>query len=162
MCHVFIFIAIFFIIFCCCSQIDGNNVHCDESSLTGEPDAKFKLPGVYMKSGALVCEGDGRMLTLAVGINTDEGKAMMVLSEEDDGTPLQAKLDKMATLIGKIGLGMAVITVLCLVVRFAVCRAEASGDWKYSELQVLLSESGFLLSNFRFSLHSLCLIFLTP
>jgi magnesium-transporting ATPase (P-type) len=81
--------------------ISGQALTCDESSLTGEPDLKKKFPGSYMKAGAIIAEGFGQMLVTAVGEHTDSGKAQALLKASvPDPTPLQTKLDKMATQIG--------------------------------------------------------------
>eukprot|EP00298_Acanthocystis_sp_HF-20_P015670 c21222_g1_i2.p1 GENE.c21222_g1_i2~~c21222_g1_i2.p1 ORF type:complete len:991 (+),score=396.11 c21222_g1_i2:28-3000(+) len=118
--------------------IDSQNMTCDESSLTGEADLKKKPKGTYLKCGALVNEGEGRMLVLCVGMNTDAGKAMSILAEEQDETPLQTKLNNIATFIGKIGMGVAILLFFSLSIRFAVCRNAATESFNASELQVAL------------------------
>lgn len=56
------------------------------------------------------------MLVTTVGMRTQWGKLMATLSEGgDDETPLQVKLNGVATIIGKIGLFFAVITFVVLV-----------------------------------------------
>eukprot|EP00301_Raphidiophrys_heterophryoidea_P008111 c13054_g1_i2.p1 GENE.c13054_g1_i2~~c13054_g1_i2.p1 ORF type:complete len:1035 (-),score=195.20 c13054_g1_i2:224-3328(-) len=113
---------------------------CDESSLTGEPDLQKKPISKYMKAGALVSEGYGQFIVTAVGEHTDSGKAMALLSaEEPDPTPLQNKLDRMATQIGKLGLSFAAITFLSVVIRFIICRNQETGKFKGSELKILLN-----------------------
>lgn len=65
-------------------------------------------------------DGVGRMIVTAVGVNSFNGKQMMGLRVETEETPLQAKLADLADDIGYFGLVMAVITVVCLLVRCAL------------------------------------------
>lgn len=65
-------------------------------------------------------DGIGRMVVIAVGENSFNGKQMMGLRVETEDTPLQAKLTDLADDIGYFGLVMAVITVSCLFIRY-VC-----------------------------------------
>eukprot|EP00300_Choanocystis_sp_HF-7_P021906 c21009_g1_i1.p1 GENE.c21009_g1_i1~~c21009_g1_i1.p1 ORF type:complete len:1007 (+),score=241.13 c21009_g1_i1:83-3103(+) len=118
--------------------IDGQNLTCNESALTGEVDSRKKMSGSYMKSGAIVDQGDGRMLALAVGEHTDAGRAITILSAEQDETPLQTKLNRMAEQIGKGGLAFAILTFVSAAIRFAVCRKEAAEPWNAGELKILL------------------------
>lgn len=51
-------------------------------------------------------------------MNTEWGKVMATLSEDtDESTPLQERLDSLATTIGKIGLSIAVIVFVVLLIR---------------------------------------------
>ncbi|MCI12703.1 calcium-transporting ATPase plasma membrane-type-like, partial [Trifolium medium] len=61
------------------------------------------------------------MLVTTVGMRTEWGKLMETLNEGgEDETPLQVKLNGVATIIGKIGLGFAIVTFLVLTIRFLV------------------------------------------
>ncbi|KAI5429684.1 Alpha carbonic anhydrase 4 [Lathyrus oleraceus] len=65
-----------------------------------------------------------KMLVTTVGMRTEWGKLMETLNEGgDDETPLQVKLNGVATIIGKIGLGFAIVTFLVLTIRFLVEKA---------------------------------------
>ncbi|CAH8367063.1 unnamed protein product [Eruca vesicaria subsp. sativa] len=56
------------------------------------------------------------------------GKLMETLSEGgEDETPLQVKLNGVATIIGKIGLGFAVVAFVVLCIRFVIGKATAEG-----------------------------------
>ncbi|KAK4485465.1 hypothetical protein RD792_008106 [Penstemon davidsonii] len=102
--------------------ISGYNLLIDQSSLTGESvpiNIYEKRP--FLLSGTKVQDGSGKMLVTTVGMRTEWGKLMETLSEGgEDETPLQVKLNGVATLIGKIGLVFAVLTFLVLAVRFLV------------------------------------------
>eukprot|EP00299_Pterocystis_sp_00344_P017967 c8989_g1_i2.p1 GENE.c8989_g1_i2~~c8989_g1_i2.p1 ORF type:complete len:1021 (+),score=210.29 c8989_g1_i2:44-3106(+) len=120
--------------------IAGQTCSCDESALTGEPDLQKKKSGHYLKADSLVAEGFGQMLVTSVGEHTDSGKAQALLkAEEPEPTPLQAKLETMATQIGKLGFSMAVVTFISLVIRFVICRTGTDEAWNWDELKVILN-----------------------
>ncbi|KAL2923518.1 putative calcium-transporting ATPase 11 plasma membrane-type [Bienertia sinuspersici] len=104
--------------------IFGYNLLIDESSLSGESeplDVNQEKP--FLLCGTKVQDGYATMLVTAVGMRTEWGKLMETLSEEtDDETPLQVKLNGVATIIGKIGLVFAVLTFLVLTTRFLVVK----------------------------------------
>jgi len=77
-------------------------------------------------SGTQVLSGEGLMIVIAVGDNSALGKISLLLrSTEQDETPLQLKLTKIAEDIGMFGLISAIIIVLVLLIRFAIERLTA-------------------------------------
>ncbi|KAH7528029.1 hypothetical protein FEM48_Zijuj05G0028400 [Ziziphus jujuba var. spinosa] len=100
--------------------ISGYSLSIDESSLSGESepvDVDKNKP--FLLSGTKVQDGSGKMLVTSVGMRTEWGRLMVTLSEGgNDETPLQVKLNGVATIIGKIGLAFAVLTFLVLTARF--------------------------------------------
>ncbi|XP_042049557.1 calcium-transporting ATPase 4, plasma membrane-type-like [Salvia splendens] len=123
--------------------ISGFNLLIDQSSLTGESvpiNIYEKRP--FLLAGTKVQDGSGKMLVTTVGMRTEWGKLMETLSEcGDDETPLQVKLNGVATIIGKIGLCFAVLTFLVLTVRFLIekgLRGEIS-QWGSSDALLLLN-----------------------
>ncbi|XP_015881939.2 calcium-transporting ATPase 4, plasma membrane-type isoform X2 [Ziziphus jujuba] len=102
--------------------ISGYSLSIDESSLSGESepvDVDKNKP--FLLSGTKVQDGSGKMLVTSVGMRTEWGRLMVTLSEGgNDETPLQVKLNGVATIIGKIGLAFAVLTFLVLTARFLV------------------------------------------
>ncbi|KAG4193930.1 hypothetical protein ERO13_A06G023800v2 [Gossypium hirsutum] len=88
--------------------ISGFSVLINESSLTGESEpvsANARNP--FLLSGTKVQDGSCKMLVTTVGMRTQWGKLMATLSEGgDDETPLQVKLNGVATIIGKIVQGL--------------------------------------------------------
>ncbi|KAJ8608607.1 hypothetical protein MRB53_039574 [Persea americana] len=117
--------------------IAGHGVRCDESSATGESDLLKKSAGdevyrameenqslrkmdPFMISGAKVTEGVGRMLVIATGIHSSYGKTMLSLRDENEATPLQLKLNKLAGYIAKLGGASAGILFLVLFIEFLV------------------------------------------
>lgn len=97
--------------------LSGFSVLIDESSLTGESEpVVVNAETPFLLSGTKVQDGTCKMLITTVGMRTQWGKLMATLSEGgDDETPLQVKLNGVATIIGKIGLGFAVVTFAVLV-----------------------------------------------
>ncbi|KAJ7952760.1 Calcium-transporting ATPase [Quillaja saponaria] len=97
--------------------VSGFSVLIDESSLTGESEPiMVSSENPFLLSGTKVQDGSCKMMVTTVGMRTQWGKLMATLSEGgDDETPLQVKLNGVATVIGKIGLFFAVVTFTVLV-----------------------------------------------
>ena len=118
--------------------VEGHNIRCDESSVTGESDMINKLPyddyvreldnadkplkhkSCFMISGSKVLEGVGQFVVIAVGPMSFNGKLMMSLREEPENTPLQRKLNNMAELIAKLGTAAGLVLFTALMIRFFV------------------------------------------
>ncbi|KAK4412924.1 Calcium-transporting ATPase 4, plasma membrane-type [Sesamum alatum] len=119
--------------------ISGYNLLIDQSSLTGESvpiNIYEKRP--FLLAGSKVQDGSGKMLVTTVGMRTEWGKLMETLSEGgEDETPLQVKLNGVATIIGKIGLAFAVLTFLVLTIRFLVEKGRQHEFTKWSSSDAL-------------------------
>ncbi|KAL2635517.1 hypothetical protein R1flu_006996 [Riccia fluitans] len=100
--------------------VSGQSLSIDESSMTGESlpvhkDSKHP----FMLSGCKVQGGYGTMLVTSVGINTEWGQVMATISEDNgEETPLQVRLNGVATFIGQIGLSVAILVFVILFIRF--------------------------------------------
>jgi Ca2+-transporting ATPase len=78
------------------------------------------------------------MLVTAVGMRTEWGRLMSTLSEGgEDETPLQVKLNGVATIIGKIGLLFATLTFVVLMVRFLIDKGLTVGLSKWYSTDAL-------------------------
>nr|DAD42498.1 TPA_asm: hypothetical protein HUJ06_000728 [Nelumbo nucifera] len=123
--------------------ISGYSLLIDESSLSGESEpVNVNHSKPFLLSGTSVRNGSGKMLVTAVGMRTEWGRLMETLSESGENeTPLQVKLNGVATLIGKIGLAFAVMTFLVLVVRFLVEKGLHSEllKWSLSDVVEILN-----------------------
>ncbi|KAL2788663.1 hypothetical protein BJX66DRAFT_252504 [Aspergillus keveii] len=116
--------------------IDGHNVKCDESSATGESD-QLKKTGAeqvlrlleqghtkaqdldpFIISGSKVLEGFGTCLVTSVGVNSSYGKILMAMRQDMEPTPLQKKLDRLASAIAKLGASSAIFLFMILLFRF--------------------------------------------
>ncbi|KAI8015115.1 Calcium-transporting ATPase 8, plasma membrane-type [Camellia lanceoleosa] len=100
--------------------ISGHSLAIDESSMTG--DCKIVQKGSkdpFLMSGCKVADGYGTMLVTSVGINTEWGLLMASISEDTgEETPLQVRLNGVATFIGVVGLSVAVLFLVVLLIRF--------------------------------------------
>lgn len=122
--------------------ISGYSAIIDESSLTGESEPiHVNLEHPFLCSGTKVQDGSLKMLVTTVGMRTQWGKLMATLSEEgDDETPLQVKLNGVATVIGKIGLFFAVVTFAVMVQGLFSRKLQDGSTWSLSgddALQIL-------------------------
>lgn len=89
-----------------CILVECNELTTNESSLTGEPEAKVKEiltnenyrydPCPFLLQGSLVETGSAKAVVLAVGDNTNQGRAGLSMNIEEEQTPLQNKLDTIA------------------------------------------------------------------
>ncbi|KAF7809916.1 Calcium-transporting ATPase 2, plasma membrane-type [Senna tora] len=114
--------------------ISGFSMLIDESSLTGESEpVMVNSQHPFLLSGTKVQDGSCTMLVTTVGMRTQWGKLMATLSEGgDDETPLQVKLNGVATIIGKIGLFFAVITFVVLVKGLMTRKRQEGRFWSVS------------------------------
>ncbi|KAK9741969.1 hypothetical protein RND81_03G140300 [Saponaria officinalis] len=123
--------------------LSGYNLSIDESSLSGESEpVHVTKERPFLLSGTKVQDGSAKMLVTAVGMKTEWGTLMATLNEQgEEETPLQVKLNGVATIIGKIGLGFAVLTFLVLVARFLVHKINHKdiGNWSSNDALKLLN-----------------------
>ncbi|KAK5712504.1 plasma membrane calcium [Elasticomyces elasticus] len=116
--------------------ISGHNFKCDESSATGESDALNKVGGEqvlrlleqghhdlhdmdpFIISGSKVLEGVGTYMVTSIGVNSGFGKILMAMRTEIEPTPLQVKLNGLATTISKLGSSAALLLFVVLLIRF--------------------------------------------
>ncbi|KAJ4823335.1 Calcium-transporting ATPase 2, plasma membrane-type [Turnera subulata] len=119
--------------------VSGFSVLIDESSLTGESEPVFvNADNPYMLSGTKIQDGSCKMLITTVGMRTQWGKLMATLSEGgDDETPLQVKLNGVATIIGKIGLFFAVVTFAVLVQGLLSRKWQEGTQWNWNADEAL-------------------------
>ncbi|XVE81699.1 hypothetical protein DITRI_Ditri15bG0086600 [Diplodiscus trichospermus] len=101
--------------------LDGHSLQVDESSMTGESD-HVEVNGnqnPFLLSGTKVADGYARMLVTSVGMNTTWGQMMSQISRDtNEQTPLQTRLNKLTSSIGKVGLAVALLVLVVLLVRY--------------------------------------------
>jgi Ca2+-transporting ATPase len=114
--------------------VSGFSVLINESSLTGESEpVNVNFCNPFLLSGTKVQDGSCKMLVTTVGMRTQWGKLMATLSEGgDDETPLQVKLNGVATIIGKIGLFFAMITFAVLAQGLFSRKLREGSQWVWS------------------------------
>lgn len=128
--------------------LQSSQLLCDESAMTGESDeikkeivsrcmryraekekdankttvgkisAKHDLPSPILMSGTAVSQGEGKMLCIMVGDNSCLGEIIKKLKVRPETTPLQHKLETIATDIGLMGTYVALLTIHVLLFRF--------------------------------------------
>ncbi|KAM6561882.1 hypothetical protein CsatB_021880 [Cannabis sativa] len=100
--------------------ITGHSLAIDESSMTGESKIVHKdQKSPFLMSGCKVADGVGTMLVTGVGINTEWGLLMASISEDTgEETPLQVRLNGVATFIGIVGLSVALLVLAVLLGRY--------------------------------------------
>ncbi|SMR59314.1 unnamed protein product [Zymoseptoria tritici ST99CH_1E4] len=126
--------------------ISGHGVKCDESSATGESDALKKVGGeqvmrmleeghqdlkdmdCFIISGSKVLEGIGTYMATSVGVNSSYGKILMSMRVDMAPTPLQVKLDGLATAIAKLGSSAALLLFFVLLFRFVATLSSNTGS----------------------------------
>jgi len=124
--------------------VKGMSVVVDESSVTGENDPKKKNPGapIFLTGTVVNTAENCTVLVAAVGERSFGGKLLMSSRQEGgpSNTPLQDRLDDLANLIGRFGLGAALILFIALSiiegVKFARDDPDADGQ-KYLEYFLL-------------------------
>ncbi|KAK4357095.1 hypothetical protein RND71_022705 [Anisodus tanguticus] len=101
--------------------VEGHSLQVDESSMTGESDhVEINLSqNPFLISGTKVADGYGMMLVTSVGMNTTWGEMMSnISSDSNEQTPLQERLNKLTSSIGKVGLLVAFLVLVVLLVRY--------------------------------------------
>ncbi|KAL2913623.1 plasma membrane calcium [Polyrhizophydium stewartii] len=100
--------------------IHGFNVEADESTLTGEPFAVEKdlVRDPFLLSGTNVINGVGRILVIATGVNSLNGRSLLALEVEPEETPLQEKLGRIADFIAKFAIVAAIVATVILVIAY--------------------------------------------
>ncbi|KAL8485097.1 hypothetical protein ACS0TY_027409 [Phlomoides rotata] len=102
--------------------IEGVSLEVDESSMTGESDhvRVDRDENPFLFSGTKVVDGYGTMLVACVGTSTAWGVMMgTIMSRDvDEQTPLQERLNKLTSSIGRVGLGVASLVLVVLLARY--------------------------------------------
>ncbi|WMV47828.1 hypothetical protein MTR67_041213 [Solanum verrucosum] len=101
--------------------VEGHSLQVDESSMTGESNhVEINLTqNPFLISGTKVVDGYGMMLVTSVGMNTTWGEMMsQISSDSNEQTPLQERLNKLTTSIGKVGLLVSFLVLVVLLVRY--------------------------------------------
>ena len=115
-----------------------NNPAIVETLDKNEEDRHHELPSPVVLSGTNLAEGVGIMVVIAVGKNSAEGRIFDLAARSDQTTPLQNKLTKVATSVGKLGLVCSIITLTALYLRFIIEISTGSITWKNGEHPLLL------------------------
>uniref|UniRef100_A0A7N2LTL7 Calcium-transporting ATPase n=2 Tax=Quercus lobata TaxID=97700 RepID=A0A7N2LTL7_QUELO len=100
--------------------LNGYSLQVDESSMTGESEhVEVNCSHPFLFSGTKVVDGYAQMLVTSVGMNTTWGEMMSSISRDtNEQTPLQVRLNKLTSSIGKVGLAVAFLVLVVLLVRY--------------------------------------------
>ncbi|KAF1785221.1 P-type ATPase, cytoplasmic domain N [Phytophthora cactorum] len=117
---------------------DQKELKLDESAMTGESDLMVKnTENPFLLSGTKVMEGLGKMLVICVGESSQAGANGTVeqTEEYDNGetqSPLEAKLNRLTILIGKLGTTVALLVFIIMSIRFSVHNftGDDKKEWK--------------------------------
>ena len=142
--------------------IEGNGIRMDESALTGESDAmkkekydkckellergETKLPSPLILSGTNCVEGSGKGIVIAVGEHSQKGIIRRTVDNaaEDSQTPLEAKLERIAELIGYFGIGAGIVTLIALMIRFGISFSNETKEYnKASKIESIMTGIAF-------------------
>ena len=115
--------------------LGGHSLKVDESCLTGESEHVEinSRHNPFLFSGTKVVHGYAQMLVTSVGMNTTWGELMSTISRDiNEQTPLQARLNKFTSSIGKAGLAVAFLVVVAMLVRYFTGNTEnEKGDQEF-------------------------------
>ena len=108
------------------------NLKADQSGLTGETReiTKNLIHDPLLMSGTNIVQGEGLMIAITVGDDTEWGQLMNKLQEERDETPLQQKLEILGRQIGWGGTLVAILLFLILLIKWLISDDKAGGAQK--------------------------------
>ncbi|KAI9339257.1 PMCA-type calcium-translocating P-type ATPase [Pilaira anomala] len=86
-------------------------------------------PDPFIISGSKMLEGNCTYLVTGVGINSYYGRTLMALRTDNETTPLQEKLNGLASMIAKLGSASGLIMLIVLLIRYFV-------NWKTEGIPV--------------------------
>ncbi|XP_057800965.1 calcium-transporting ATPase 12, plasma membrane-type [Salvia miltiorrhiza] len=101
--------------------VDGHSFQVDESSMTGESEhvEVDSRRNPFLLSGSKVADGYGKMVVVSVGMDTAWGEMMSSITRDsNEQTPLQERLNRLTSTIGKLGLAVAFFVLLVMLVRY--------------------------------------------
>jgi len=101
--------------------LEGYSLKVDESSMTGESDHVNvnAETNPFLLSGTKISDGFAYMIVTSVGMNTAWGEMMGSIAREvNEETPLQGRLNKLTSAIGKVGLLVAALVLVVSMIRY--------------------------------------------
>lgn len=113
-----------------CEQRLEEKLEEEKFSKGGEGRSNHDLPSPVLLSGTQIQTGEGHFMVIVVGKNSCVGIIMSKLETKDEKTPLQNKLETIASDIGKLGMACAIITVLVLFIRFFIEQGIKGYNWE--------------------------------
>jgi len=90
-------------------------------------------PDPFLLGKTLICNGQGSAIICCVGYNSRSGMAEEKLQTEQDQTPLQQKLEKIANGLAKIGVMAASITLVIGWGKIIITKLVESDSWEFKK-----------------------------
>ena len=110
-------------------MIESDELKTDESNNTGESDHVKKGPldskdgDPFLLGDSMIVLGKATALVCAVGKLTQAGEVEeKIFTDEVEGTPLQQKLERVASFIGQVGMYVSVLTMVAMVLNLIIGR----------------------------------------
>lgn len=97
------------------------------TEVTKKPTLHKSHPDPFIISGSKVLEGNCTYLVTGVGVNSYYGRTLMALRTDNETTPLQEKLNDLASMIAKMGSAAGLLMLMVLLIRYFV-------NWKYEQI----------------------------
>ncbi|OMJ78807.1 hypothetical protein SteCoe_21289 [Stentor coeruleus] len=91
---------------------------------------KHDIPSPIVISGTSVAQGTAKIVSIAVGPNSKEGRISELAEQEVGNTPLEEKLDDVADKISLIGLGAGLFALVGLYLRFFIRLGMEEYEWE--------------------------------
>ncbi|CAO3632203.1 unnamed protein product [Mucor fragilis] len=113
--------------------VPNNNQAGSSISSKTTPQHHKSVPDPFIISGSKVLEGVCTYLVTGVGVNSYYGRTMMALRTDNETTPLQEKLNGLASMIAKLGSAAGLIMLIVLLIRYFV-------NWKYDGVPTVATE----------------------
>ncbi|KAI8989363.1 PMCA-type calcium-translocating P-type ATPase [Pilobolus umbonatus] len=86
------------------------------------------LPDPFILSGSKVLEGVCTYLVTGIGVNSYHGRTMMAMRTENEVTPLQEKLNRLASMIAKMGSAAGLLMLIVLFIRYFAAWSDHAGS----------------------------------
>ncbi|KAI9251295.1 PMCA-type calcium-translocating P-type ATPase [Helicostylum pulchrum] len=96
----------------------------DETIKKPKKDVHKSYPDPFIISGSKMLEGNCTYLVTGVGVNSYYGRTLMALRTDNETTPLQEKLNGLASMIAKLGSASGLLMLIVLLIRYFV-------NWKF-------------------------------
>jgi len=102
----------------------------DESALTGESIIVKKSfeSDPWFRSGSVVSEGYGKMIVVAVGIESEYGRTLALVHKESEKTPLQRRINRFVKWCGIVAMLVSAAVFVALMINWASENPRSSFD----------------------------------
>jgi len=118
--------------------ISGSELKVDESALTGESlEIEKSKKNPLLLSGSEVASGEGCILTICVGDNSQQGQMLKEVQQKPEDTPLQIRLEWLGKKVGFVGMAAAIALFCVLVLKWILDEVHGKGHFHNAGHEVL-------------------------